>query len=95
MGKNKRIKKYRKLIKSKLDKMELKNETVLVPSGQLKEMIQFQTDTKGNFVLNEQGEPIYKKVLERTKHLSNPYKATLKKLLNSDEQVIKQFLKQE
>lgn len=95
MGKNKRIKKYRKLIKAKLDKMELKNQTVLVASGTLKDMIEFQTDTKGNVVLNEQGEPLFKKVSARTKHLSNPYKSTLKKLLNSNEQVIKQFLKQE
>lgn len=95
MGKNKRIKKYRKLIKAKLDKMELKNQTVLVASGTLKNMVEFQTDSNGNFVLNENGKPVLKKVSERTRHLSNPYKSTLKKLLNSEEAVIKQFLKQE
>lgn len=95
MGKDRRIKKYRKLIKQKLDKMELKNETLLVASGKLQNMVQFQTDSKGQFILNEKGEPMVKKVLEKTKHLSNPYKSTLRKLLRSDEAVIKQFLKQE
>lgn len=95
MGKSRNVKKYRKLIKQKLDKMNLKNETVLVASGNSKPMISFQTDSKGNFVLNEKGEPTVKNVTEKTKHLSNPYKSTLRKLLKSEEKTIKQFLKQE
>jgi hypothetical protein len=95
MGKSRKIKKYRKQIKQKLDSMGLKNETLMLSGDKEKTMVQFQTDKEGNMVLSEAGEPVRKNVYVKLKQLSNPYKSTLKKLLRLEEKEIKQFLKQE
>lgn len=94
MGRQARIKKYRNQIVKKLIEMGLKNELKKVPTGKTVPMVKFETDEKGDPILDELGKPKFGLVMTEQTRLSNPFKSTLRKLLRENEAVIKQFLKQ-